>query len=272
MADDRVIAPGGYCDRSQLCLIEPGSTIDAGGDLAPQIEQVNRTARLSPEFTDPPQLRSTTNWISAAWWLNRTGTSITYFRTKWKVPRDPVTQVVQSIYLFSGMQPAKCAPLQTILQPVLAWGEIGPCWSVASYLVPDSTGHTCNTPHIPVNPGDVLTGVIRLIDQNGWRFAYSCEFEGIAGTGFSVINMPEMVWCVETLEAYEQTGTPPYDLNKGSEYPDAKRTAFRRIRIESEVALTSLHWIPHNYQSKFGERTKVVSKSSTRGKIDIFYH
>jgi hypothetical protein len=171
---------------------------------------------------------------------------------------------LQSIYLFNGMVPAKGSPLNTILQPVLEWGEIGLCWSVASWINPDSTNnsHSCPPSYIRVKPGDVLVGVIRLVDEHDWLLTYFCEFEGIAGAGFYVINMPELVCCVETLEAY--------GISCAAEYPETKRTIFRRINVKTDVAIPSLNWVPHKHVTT-GEHTKVVSRSSIKGRVDIYY-
>jgi len=181
------------------------------------------------------------------------------------------------------MQPASTSPLQTILQPVLQWGDsgtdsdgvnrTGPFWTVASWIVPDATGTVYHTPHVGVNPGQVLIGVMTLTSQTGGLFTYACEFESIAGTDFSVTNMPELVWCVETLEAYEVGGseTPPYDLNEGSEYPNTDKTAFQVISIQANSVIPSLEWAPDNYVTKFGEHTNVASKSSSNGEVDVYY-
>jgi hypothetical protein len=270
MAGDRVIAPGGYLERSRLRSVEPGNMVDMGGDLTPLIEKANSLGEHSPEFSRRPPFGRNSNWITASWWLNTTGTPITYFRTQWEVPPAPLTQASQLVYLFNGMQPAR--PHKMILQPVLEWGQIARSWSVASWIRPDPEGHTHTSLRVRVDPEDTLTGVIRLCGQTEGRFTYSCEFEDIPETRLCVCNMPELVWCVETLEAYERVGTPPYDLNSASEYPDADRTAFRRIKVATGVEIPTLDWeIVNSVALEFGEHAEVVSDSSTNGRVDIIY-
>jgi hypothetical protein len=269
MTRDRVIAPGGYIERSRLRSVKPGNMVDAGDDLTPLIEEANRIGRL-PELRRRPPFGRESNWITAGWWLNTTGTPINYFRTRWEVPPAPITQASQHVYLFNGMQPA--SPLELILQPVLEWGQIARSWSVASWIRPDPQGHTHTSLRVRVDPGETLTGVIRLCGQTGGRFTYSCEFEDIPDTRLCVCNMPELVWCVETLEAYKPGGTPPYDLNSASEYPNTDRTAFRGIRLEAGVEIPPLDWeIVNSVAVQFGEYTEVVSDSSTNGRVDIVY-
>jgi hypothetical protein len=165
---------------------------------------------------------------------------------------------------------------QAILQPVLSWGYFGPEWTVSSWLYPDINGQSRPTAPVTVKYGDVLTGVIRLINQGPAGFSYRCEFEGVAQTVLMVRNIPELVYCVVTLEADEEAlGNPaPYELSQPTNYPDAKRTRFRRIKVEAGSPIPSLHWRPVNYLAQinnYGEHTAVVSKSSTKGRVDIFY-
>jgi hypothetical protein len=278
VAQQKVITPGGVRDRSRVRLAAPGSVVNVGGTQAPMIA----AAMTKPKSNTPPGPPSQANWISAGWWYNDSGSPISSFVTTWTVPPMPETQAAQLLYLFNGMQPANTAPFLTILQPVLQWGSSGPdedgvmrtgsFWTIASWIVPDATGSVHHTPHIRVEPGEVLVGVMALTGQAGGLFTYSCGFQGIAGTMFSVTNMPELVWCVETLEAYENNSTtpPPYDLDSAAEYPATDRTAFGTINIRTGAAPTS-HWAPDNYETKYGEHTTVVSDSATNGEVDIYY-
>jgi hypothetical protein len=262
MAEDSVTAPFGSSTPSNSPYIVPGSTFDVGGNLAQQIAQSNLLGQTTAASRQCPG-NGSWSWKTAAWWTNKTSEPITLFRTEWKVPRAPAAQQQQFLYLFNGMLPAKGSPLITILQPVLEWGEIGNCWSVASWVNPDSTRTSQSTPPVQVQPGQTLVGVIKLEAVQNWLFTYSCEFDGIPATRFYASNMPELVCCVETLEAY--------GLGAPNQYPEAKRTIFRQIHIEANgVPIPSLNWVPRNYVTT-GEHTKVVSKSSTKGRVDIYY-
>ena len=263
-----VMAPGGRRLRSQVHPIG----VDGG------IVEIKGAAPLKREHQnlDPP---GQSNWITAAWWLNQTGAPISSFLTTWTVPAVPATQSSQLLYLFNGLLPNDCS---TILQPVLQWGNsdpsdnsTGPYWTVASWLVPVPPGDAYHTPHVRVNPGDTLVGVITLLSQSAEGFVYCCEFQGIADTKTPPMPaMPELVWGVETLEAYElvTTKTPPYDLNSQSEYPATNQTAFKLINILTGGAQPSGgSWTIKNYVSSFGEQTVVTVNSPTNGEVEIYY-
>ena len=277
MADDLVLTPGGYRPRSTVHLVQPGHSVHHKGRLPHTAALVPRAANEAARASIPPGPPTTSNWISYAGWLNTTGNTITSFRTTWVVPPVPTTQASQLLYLFNGIEPADGS---VILQPVLQWGDsgadedgvqrTGPFWTIASWSVGADAHHT---PHVPVNPGDVLLGVMTLIGQSGGTSSYSCEFQGIAGTNLSLTNSPELVWCVQTLEAYElqSTATPPYDLNSASEYPATATTAFRAIGVQTGTVNPSTIWLAQTQVSNFGEHAVVVNNSSTDGEVDIFY-
>jgi hypothetical protein len=189
------------------------------------------------------------------------------------VPPEPLLDAGQYLYLFNGMQPASSSPLKLILQPVLEWGMIAGTWSVASWIYPDPDGTVHMSSHVPVVPGTNLVGTIRLAAQSGGLFTYSCEFENLPDTFLRVDNMPELIWCVEALEAYKSGGSPPYDLDDIKEYPNTDRTSFGGIRVEAGASVGALDWdVWISPAASFGQHTKVISKSSTGGQVDIFYH
>ncbi len=271
-----VLTPGGYHERSRVHLVEPGQAIKfhAGGPVIEARPRTENAVRVRPE---PP---SGANWISAGWWQNTTGMAISAFRTTWNVPPAPTTQASQLIYLFNGLEPSDSS---TILQPVLQWGgndadedgvtRVGLFWTVASWIVPDATGNVHHTPHVRVNPGDTLIGVMTRTSMSDGKFTYTCEFQGISGSNFTVTDLPELVWAVETLEVYElaSTATPPYDLNAPTEYPATDYTAFQDINIQTGNVNPSVVWEPTNIVTSYGEQTDVVSDSATSGEVDIYY-
>ena len=271
-----ILTPGGLRPRSRVHLIGPGQKVDVAGG---QLGLVDLAARAEGEAptSGRPGPPSASNWIVYAGWFNTTGSPITSFRTAWRVPPLPAKQAAQLIYLFNGLEPAD-GPL--ILQPVLQWGDsgadedgvqrTGPFWTVASWSVGVDAHHT---PHVRVNPGDLLVGVMRLVNQSAGKFSYACEFEGIAGTNHSLVNVSELVWCNETLEAYENGSStaPPYDLNDSTEYPATGYTAFQHISIQTGSVNPSVTWSPFQLVSKYGEMAVPVSNSSTDGEVDLFY-
>jgi hypothetical protein len=246
--------------------------VDLGGELTPHIQEANRAGHHLPEFARRPDFSRASNWITAGWWLNTTDTPVTYFRTEWEVPPAPLKDASQHLFLFNGMQPARGSSLNLILQPVLEWGKLGRSWSVASWIYPAPDGHVYTSSRVPVAEGDSLIGVIRLCDHRRQLFTYSCEFEDLPETRLCVANMPELVWCVETLEAYGQAGTPPYDLNHRTEYPNTDRTSMRRIKVLTDGPSDSLDWeLFTSVAVKYGQHTEVVNDSSTHGRVEIFY-
>lgn len=262
----RVRSPGGLRDRRRIHLLRPGDTVDVGGEATESLSLFNTLSLTEAR----PLLATSTNWIVAGWTRNTSGSPVSSFTTELVVPPEPTNRGSQLIYLFPGMQPSSGAPFQTILQPVLQWGDsgedddginrTGAFWSAASWIVPDANGDAHHTPHVRVAPGDTLTGVIRLLTSANGLFTYSCEFAELPATRFAVTSMPELIWCVETLEAYEPEGAnePPYDLNARTEYPDTGRTAFAGISVVSGDADDALAWAIEDVVTPFCERVEVV--------------
>jgi hypothetical protein len=271
MANDLVLTPGGYRPRSRVHLIEPGQVVDTGA-LALRAKPKTLTERVQP---GPP---GTANWISYAGWLNETDNPITLFQTAWKVPLAPATEASQLIYLFNGIEPSDGS---VILQPVLQWGDsgpdeddvqrTGPFWTVASWSVGIDAHHT---PHVRVNPGDLLIGVMALSGQADGQFSYTCQFQGIDGTNHTLTVASQLVWCSVTLEAYEigSTATPPYDLNAASEYPAGGPTVFQDINIQTGTVNPAIEWNRNDVVTTFGEHTQIESNSATDGQVDIYYN
>jgi hypothetical protein len=198
-------------DPFPLRFVEPAEHVLGGG-----------VSGVSGEFSS-----HSSNWITAGWWRNTTGAPITCFRAQWKVPKPPGCHRHQQIFLFNGMQPRQPT---AILQPVLTWGCFGTHWSVSSWFRV-TTGHSPPpTPPFGVREGELLTGKVELIDEGTEGFSYRCQFEDIDQTILTVHNVPELVCCAIALEAYEEgCGATPYELKKPTDYPNAKRTRFRRI-------------------------------------------
>lgn len=268
MEDTFVVTPGGPRLRSTVHLVQPNTT--------PVISTRIATSLTRSKTSGRPELA---NWITAAW-LDMTGATIMSFTTTWTVPQAPHTQSSQLLYLFSGLQPSDAS---TILQPVLQWGgsdadedgqtRVGQFWTVASWIVPAPDGETHHTPHVRVNSGDTLVGSMTLLNKSPAGCTYACEFAGLAGTKFVTPAISELVWCIETLEAYElgSSANPPYDLNSASEYPAANSTAFKAINISASGTPQSSSWLVKNYVADYGEQSIIVADSSTNGEIDIFY-
>jgi hypothetical protein len=171
---------------------------------------------------------------------------------------------------------------QIIVQPVLQWGDhgadndgvnrTGPFWTAASWIVGGPDGSATHSIHVPVNPGDTLVGAITLANQSLNGFVYNCEFQGLSDTQFSTDAIAELVWCVETLEAYELPGNqnPPYDLNDSAEYPTGSVT-FNGIAITTSAPGPSGLWTKHDLVSQYGESTSISTNSTSDGEIAISF-
>ncbi|MBY0231275.1 MAG: hypothetical protein K2W96_18490 [Gemmataceae bacterium] len=263
---DLVLTPGGYRSRSLVRQVGPNRALHAAGDrmllMNLATDALIDIPRPAPLPAAVPALGS--GWIAYAYWNNGTGTPISAFETMWRVPLDPATRSGQTIFLFNGIQ--DCGANYGILQPVLQWGISGagggPWWSVASWYVA-SGGQAFHTPLVRVYPGDALVGVMRLTGQSGHGFDYLCEFRGLAGTAVPVQNIAELLWCNETLQAYQ--------ISRCSDYPDATRTEFGAILVSTGSASPALNWTGVNRVTDCDQKAVVVSNSATAGVIDLHY-
>jgi len=265
---DWVIAPGGRRLRSHVHLVQPGQVLVLR-EPAPGL------LRRRPHPGPPP----VANWIVYAGWLNTTGKPVSSLLTTWTVPPPPTLVANQLIYLFNGIEPGDAS---TIVQPVLQWGDsgtdedgvnrTGPFWTAASWIVPAPDGQTYHTPHVRVQPGDRLVGSVVLTNSGAEGFTYNCQFEGLAGTLLPTPPVPELLWCVETLEAYELVGQHqvPYDLDKASEYPGTASIAFQNIAIVTDAPGPAGAWVKENIVTAFGEHAEVTADSTTNGTVTIF--
>jgi hypothetical protein len=281
MPEELVLTPGGYRPKSRVHFIEPGHTLqsvggrikklDATGKVVADLEPVDqrpsglpvmprnvvRAARAFPAFGS--------GWISYADWTNNTGNPVSSFSTTWTVPPAPSTSSGQTIFLFSGIQNSNM-----IYQPVLQWGKSqaggGAYWAVASWYADGSGGQAHYSSLTRVNVGDNLVGIITLTGQDNNGFSYDCEFQGIANSGFPIQNVEELIWCVETLEAY--------GITQATDYPGGDMTALRAIALQTDtnpVTNPVLAWTPVDSVTDRGQHTIVVSNANPGGEVDIHY-
>lgn len=266
MRADFVLTPGGFRHRSLVHRVEPNHALKfSEGKIRMMNLSTKALLDLAEEAPEPETLPALgSGWISYAWWNNGTGQSISSFRTTWQVPPSPNTDSGQTIFLFNGIQ--NFGTNYGILQPVLQWGPSaaggGSYWSIASWYV-TSGGQAFHTNLSPVNAGDTLTGVMTLTNQSGMSFDYTCEFQGRSGTRLPVTNIAELLWCNETLEAY--------DLEQCTDYPATERTDFRSISIQTGDVNPAITWTAVNAFTDCNQHTVIVDNSSTNGEVDIYY-
>ena len=263
---DLVLTPGGYRAPGLVHRVEADHVLQVAEGNFRLVHQKSKAiieiSRGTARPGDVPGFGS--GWIAYAAWANSTGVPISSFQTAWRVPPAPATQSDQKIFLFNGIDPSD--PSAAILQPVLQWGASaaggGPYWSVASWYVLGS-GEAFHTDLVQVSVGDELLGVMQLTGQAAGGFSYVSEFQGIPGTTLPVQDVAELVWCNETLEAY--------DITACSDYPDTDLTAMRNISLATARTVPPLSWTPVNQVTDCGQHAVVASNSATAGEVDLYY-
>jgi hypothetical protein len=263
------VTPGGVRPKSMVHEVKPGEIVDLDGarfkrfDLATRkfVAPLGVTKDLEAKAASLPALGS--GWITYAAYVESSSNVINFMTTTWTVPPAPTKSDAQLIYLFNGLQDS---PVTHILQPVLQWGVSpdggGAKWSVASWFV-DSSNNAFKTPLVDVNPGDTLTGVMRMTSNSAGKFNYTCEFSGIASTKLTVNNTNQLVMPVETLECY--------GITECRDYPNALSTAMRAISVNTSKAALATRFGATNAITDCGQHTNVVSNSAGSGEVDLFY-
>lgn len=290
--EELVITPGGARPKSQVHLIEAGYHIDIRGGVVYKVNTSTRTiakdlgkinSGKEENFINRNILRSpiqeltrkatsgsapspiTDRWIVYSGWRNNSGHPITYFNTSWIVPPPPATDNGQLIYLFNGIENAA---FDIILQPVLQWGSSpaggGSFWAVTNWFVGSpGSGIALHRPLVPVNPGDVIQGLITLQGRSGSNFSYLSSFRNFPLCDLFVPNIDELTWANETLECYR--------LRQFSDYPNTMFTAMSDIDIRLDAIDIQLQWESFNAVTDNGQHCSIVSNASPNGRVDLFY-
>ena len=282
MSEELVLTPGGYRPASVVHLVEQSHVLDQSGG---HVRKLDATGKMVADFgvieakpagipLMPRNLARAaqvpganvpafgTGWITYADWTNNSGHPVSLFKTTWVVPPAPATSSGQTIFLFNGIQNSTM-----IYQPVLQWGPSaaggGAYWAVASWYVDGQGGPAFHSPLVPVSAGATLVGVMELTGQSNSGFSYNCYFEGIANTGWSIANVPQLTWCIETLEAYS--------IVKATDYPATLKTRMKAIELKVGTSEASLNWTPVNAVTDTGQHCVIVSNASPGGEVDLYY-
>jgi hypothetical protein len=285
---DLVLTPGGFRPRSQVHQVPPGHHVSGEGGRLKVVEtdtgkvlrdlgEVSTTRHSKAEVSTSAEApMADSGWIANTGWLNTSGRPISYFSTKWVVPPPPETADGQLLYLFNGLEQggSGAAPFGPyILQPVLQWGLSpdggGSVWAVANWYVNGPNGAALQSTLVPVNPGDVLQGVMALTGQSESGFSYTSEFAGLPAANLAVTDVAELTWACETLECY--------GLTQCSDYPNTPMTAFYDIEIRlgggsSGGTEATLNWQVRTYFTDCGQDCVVISNDSPGGVINFYYH
>ncbi|MHC1713455.1 MAG: hypothetical protein AB9872_15010 [Solidesulfovibrio sp.] len=261
MADNLVLTPCGFRDKSLVHHVPPGHVLNFQDDRMLIMDlRTSVSTEIPPSKAGVPALSQ--GWITDAEWTNVTGAPLFQFASGWQVPQPPQTNSGQTIFLFNAME----SNGNSILQPVLQWGPSaaggGPNWAVASWYISEQ-GHTFYTELAPVMNDQILLGEITLIRRQNNNFSYNCAFSGLPATNLYINDFPELTCCYETLEAY--------NLTQCSDYPNVPSTRFFFIQVNNGIYGKPLDWVIQNRVTDCGQHAQIVSPSSINGTVEIFY-
>lgn len=262
---DMVLTPGGYRPRSMVHEIGTDNKLRITKKGIQAINAKTKAKQQLPVVSDESMKAafSNNNWVTYAYWYVENGNLLQSFEATWIVPPAPVNASGQTIFLFNGIQNVGSG--YGILQPVLQWGASaiggGPFWSVASWYV-QSDQQAIHTPFVQVNPGDRLTGVMKLVKEAGGLYNYTCEFKGIPQTRRTVEKILPLIWCNHALEAYNTS-----DCN---DFPPIDKTTFGTIVMKTKTGTIPL-WTPVDNIVQCGQHCDIPNNGSHNASIDLFY-
>jgi len=96
------------------------------------------------------------------------GGNISSFNGTFTVPGDPLTNSPQQdLYYFVGIQNNDSPPVN-IIQPVIAWGYLGPGWSVSSWCCCPSNITVKSKSITGFGAGDKVQGNMYRVNSNTW--------------------------------------------------------------------------------------------------------
>jgi hypothetical protein len=275
---DMLLTPGGYRHKSLVHHVEHGNTLDGTGDRIVQRDATKKVVAdhgivkrreggkpLMPgnvNVPDSKRLPLGSGWITYADWTNNAGYPLTMFSATWRVPPPPSTDSGQTIFLFNGVQNSTM-----IYQPVLQWGFSaaggGNYWSVGSWYVDGQGGMALHSTLTPVGSGQLLIGVMYLVDSSGSLFSYGCEFLGIPNSQLPISNVEQLTWLIITLEAYGVTNV--------TDYPNIPDTPFTGIVVQTGDNPPNIVWNPVNVVTDVGQHTVVLNNAYGDGFVVLFY-
>ncbi|MFY9988503.1 MAG: hypothetical protein WAK31_27365 [Chthoniobacterales bacterium] len=262
----QVLTPFGYRDRANVHEVLPGYDLIRMPDGHFRMENpttgdhVDFPTAVGASHSTAP---SENGWISYAYWLNTTKSVVTSFTSVHEVPAAPSTYDGQTIFEFNAIEPST---YDAILQPVLQYGEStaggGEYWAVASWYVTSSEAYYSKLAKVAT--GKKLTGEIKLTSHKGSDYSYSCEFEGIKASKFSMKNIAELTWVVPgSLEVY--------NVDQCSDLPNTSFTKFSDINVRASKKTPSISWTADDYNTTCSVQTTIVTNGGDNGAINIYY-
>jgi hypothetical protein len=116
---------------------------------------------------------------------------------------------------------------------------------------------------VNVAPGDQLTGIMTLTDQNGALFSYTSEFDGMPETQRPIYNVEELTFADETLEAYGITGR--------DDLPASPGTVFSAIDLQTVAGGAAVQWLMKDDLPAANTSIRPLVNSGTNGSFEIRY-
>lgn len=263
--EEHIVTPGGPRPRSLVHTLEKGHRLRRTATGFQQVDAAGHVLKDLPEATFRSDIVASPadGWVVYAYWANGLTATVQSFRCSWTVPPPPQTISGQTVFLFIAIEDDG---RDNILQPVLQWGSSqaggGDFWSICSWYV-DPSGTAIHTTPVPVEPGEVLTGVITVQAAGGGQYTYTCEFAGKEGTALVVPEVPELVWYSTTLEAY--------DINNRGQYPNADKTVFSALSLQIAPPAPVVAWNPTTRSNDLGESVTIISDGAANAQIEIGY-
>jgi hypothetical protein len=262
-AHPQALTPFGYRDSAHVHHILPGYDLVTMPDGHLRMENPK-----TGDYIDFPKSSAAHNplpdngWQTYAGWVNPGTEPVTHFTTTWKVPPAPSNYDGQTIFQFNSMMPKAGT---SILQPVLQFGPSSAggaaYWAVASWYVTENDAFWSSL--VKVSAGQNLTGVINLLSHTATSFNYTCKFNGISGTQYTIKNIGELYWLTETLEVY--------NVDICADYPKAAFSEMSKIVVKTGATTPSVTWGVTNETSDCGVQTTVVTQGGTDGAVDIYF-
>jgi len=167
-----------------------------------------------------------------AWTQYQNAATITYLTGQWVVPDAPPTSKGQTLFYWNGVEPDDTS---AVLQPVLQYGISaaggGDYWAIASWYV--SSRSSVMSKLVPVNSGDVITGVLSVDSSGKW------VVNATNGRNSSTLNYKpteKYTTAYEVLEAYS--------INNCNEYPVVGVMDFTEISVQAGGQSVTAKWTP----------------------------
>jgi len=224
----------GLRHRSQIFAVKGGSHVRRSKGAAQVRSRESETWQTMA--ISPLAAQDQGGWISWTDWRDTTQNQVSSFAASWRVPPAPDVAGGQLIYLFNGLQDANG---QHIIQPVLQWGSSpaqgsGTAWGIASFWVGQPTDPMFCTEWVAVDPGIMITGRMIVTPQDNGLFSCTCQFDNYSGTQLTAEELPALIDCVLTLEAYDTGPSAPY--------PNIPNTGFTSVEIATGPSTPAVQW------------------------------